>query len=158
MDAVAKQIKTNCLRLLARREHSREELVDKLRLKGFNRDNILPVLNELAEQGWQSDSRYAESYIREQIRKGYGPLVIAFELNRNAITEVNLDDILLSVADSWQAHLTQVYAKKYQDNHPKSVIELAKRNRFLLQRGFSTAMINNLFTELYGRNLWRSGF
>ena len=112
MDALSKQIKANCLRLLTRREHSREELVDKLLLKGFNRDNIISVVNDLVEQGWQSDSRYAESYVKERIRKGYGPLVIAFELNRNAITGVNLDDILLSVADSWQAHLTQVYAKK----------------------------------------------
>ena len=76
------QIKESCLRLLARREHSQKELLNKLLVKGFDKDEILAVIEEFALQGWQSDSRYAESYARHRIQKGYGPISIAYELRK----------------------------------------------------------------------------
>jgi len=150
-DAIVKQITTSCLQLLARREHSQEELLNKLRLKGFSRDDSLPIIEQLAAQGWQSDSRYAESYARHRINKGYGPVAIAFELSHNGITEVNLDCIVQSLTGSWQAQLEQVYYKKYRDQPPADTSDWAKRSRFLLQRGFPADMVNALLTGLHGR-------
>jgi len=43
------------LRLLARREHSQQELLNKLALRGFEQDDAQPVIDEMAEQGWQDD-------------------------------------------------------------------------------------------------------
>ncbi len=99
--------------MLARREHSQKELLNKLLLKGFDKDDILAVIDELAQQGWQSDSRYAESYTRHRIQKGYGPVLIAYELRQNGIDAVNLEDIVQKAAGSWMELLEQVYTKKY---------------------------------------------
>lgn len=70
MNCVSTEIRESCLQLLARREHSQKELLNKLLIKGFNKDVILAVIEELAKQGWQSDLRYAESYARHRIEKG----------------------------------------------------------------------------------------
>ena len=142
------EIKAVCLRLLARREHSQQELLNKLQLKGYSKAHSLPVLAELAQQDWQNDQRYAESYVRSCIQRGYGPIYIAYNLRQQSVNDVDLDGIVQESVGSWIALIEQVYTKKYgqqpvADNHDK-----AKRNRFLLQRGFSQAMINTLFTEL----------
>lgn len=144
----AKDIEEICLRLLSRREHSQKELLDKLALRGFDRDDAQPVLDELARQGWQDDLRYAESYARFRIQKGYGPLRVGYELKQNGIAAFDLDAIVQEESGSWMALLEQVYRKKYNHDTALERNEWAKRSRFLLHRGFSGAMISALFDEL----------
>ena len=148
MNCVSREIKESCLRLLARREHSQKELLNKLLVKGLAKDDILAVIDELAQQGWQSDSRYAESYTRHRIQKGYGPIFIAYELRKNGIDAVNFEDIMQKMADSWMELLEQVYIKKYGHDSLLDRNEWAKRSRFLMQRGFSGTMISALFDHL----------
>jgi regulatory protein len=145
---VAEQIKEICLRLLTQREHSQKELLDKLALRGFGRDDVQPVIDELAEQGWQDDLRYAENYARFRIRKGYGPIRVGYELKQNGIAAFDLDSIVKDEAGSWMALLEQVYSKKYPHDNVMDRNEWAKCSRFLLHRGFSGAMISALFDEL----------
>ncbi|MFU8789391.1 MAG: regulatory protein RecX [Methylobacter sp.] len=145
---LGKDIEDICLRLLSRREHSQKELLDKLALRGFDREDALPVLDELARQGWQDDLRYAESYARFRIQKGYGPLRVGYELKQNGIAAFDLDAIVQEESGSWMALLEQVYRKKYNHDTALERNEWAKRSRFLLHRGFSGAMIGALFDEL----------
>ena len=145
---VAKEIQEICLRLLARREHSQQELLNKLALRGFGRDDAQPVIDGLAEQGWQDDLRYAESYARFRIQKGYGPIRVRHELKQNGIAAFDLEDIVREEAGSWMELMEQVYSKKYIHDTVMDRNEWAKRSRFLLHRGFSGAMISALFDEL----------
>ncbi len=148
MNCVSTEIRENCLRLLARREHSQKELLNKLLIKGFNKDDILAVIEELALQGWQSDLRYAESYARHRIQNGYGPVYVAYELRQNGVVPANLEDIVQQTAGSWMELLEQVYTRKYSHDTLLDRNEWAKRSRFLLHRGFSGAMVNALFEHL----------
>ena len=145
---IAKEINDLCLILLARREHSQKELLNKLALRGFNKEDALPVIEALAQQGWQDDLRYAKSYARFRILKGYGPIRLDYELRQNGITAFNLENIIKEEAGSWMALLEQVYKKKYSHDRVLSRNEWAKRSRFLLHRGFSGAMIGTLFDHL----------
>jgi regulatory protein len=148
VNETAKEIQDVCLRLLARREHSQQELLTKLALRGFDRDDAQPVLDELAEQGWQDDLRYAESYARFRIQKGYGPIRVRHELKQNGVAAFDLESIVQEEAGSWMALLEQVYSKKYTHDAALERNEWARRSRFLLQRGFSGAMIGALFDQL----------
>ena len=145
---ISAEIRESCLRFLARREHSQKELLNKLLVKGFDKDEILTVIDELAEQGWQSDSRYAQSYTRHRIQKGYGPVFIAYELRKNGVDADDLEDIVQKTAGSWIELLVQVYTKKYGYDSLMDRKEWAKRSRFLMQRGFSGTMISALFDHL----------
>ncbi|CAG1020083.1 Regulatory protein RecX [Patescibacteria group bacterium] len=140
-------IKDACLRLLVRREHSQKELLNKLTAKGFNPKDIQAVIAELAEQGWQSDTRYAESYTRHRLKKGYGAIAISYELKQNGINGFDIDSVLFDVANDWLSLIKQVYEKKYGDDKKPSLSEKAKRTRFLLQRGFDNGLIQALFNS-----------
>jgi regulatory protein len=143
------------LRLLARREHSRRELLDKLALRGFDRDEVEPVVAQLTEQNWQNDDRYAECYVRQRIRNGYGPIRIRYELQQRGIDDTNLDE-RAEEQGGWQNLLMDVYQRKYGDETSLTQNEWLKRSRFLQQRGFSGEMIKRLFAELKIK-LCRSG-
>lgn len=141
------QIEAVCLRLLARREHSQKELLDKLALRGFQRDDVEPVIEALAEQNWQNDERYAECYVRQRIANGYGPVRIRYELQQRGIDGGDLD-AQAEEQGGWQNLLLDVYLRKYDDEKALTQNEWLKRSRFLQQRGFSGEMIKCLFAEL----------
>ena len=150
MNSVAHDIKNQCLRLLTRREHSQKELLTKLMQKGFERADIQLVIDDLAQNNWQSDERFAECYARYRLQKGFGAVAIRYELSQKGIdVAVNtLNDAMLTVADDWLDLLTHVYGKKYGEMAPITHHEWSKRSRFLLQRGFSSSQITQ-FAKLY---------
>ena len=55
---------------LARREHSRLELYQKLKQRQFEPDVINSELSKLLDEGLQSDERFAEAFLRSRIDKG----------------------------------------------------------------------------------------
>lgn len=132
---------------MARREHSRRELLDKLALRGFNRDEVEPVIDGMAEQNWQNDERYTECYVRQRIQNGYGPMRIRYELQQRGINDVELD-LQAEEQGGWQKLLLDVYLGKYGDEKSLTQNEWLKRSRFLQQRGFSGEMIKQVFGEL----------
>ncbi len=143
-----KKIRELCLRSLSRREYSQQELLEKLASKGFDRAETQLIVDDLAAQGWQSNQRFAESYSRYRIKKGYGPIKIICELQQRGIEDYDLDEVVMDIADGWGEVLDQVYVKKYPDDKELTNKEWFKRNRFLQQRGFSGEMIKTLFKDL----------
>jgi len=141
------QIEATCLRLLSRREHSQKELLDKLALRGFQCDEVAPVIEALAAQNWQNDERYSECYVRQRIASGYGPIRICYELQQRGINKINLDE-QAEEQGGWHNVLMDVYCNKYGEETALTQNEWLKRSRFLHQRGFSGEMIKRLFAEL----------
>ncbi len=143
-----KDIEQICLRLLARREHSRRELSDKLALRGYGQQEVEPVLETIAERNWQNDERYAECFVRQRIENGYGPMRIRYELQQRGIGNLDLDALAEEQAGGWENILLAVYRNKYEKTLDLTAAEWLKRSRFLQQRGFSGEMIKALFKDL----------
>lgn len=148
METQHQKIKQACLRLLNRREHSQQELRTKLSLKGFNQTEIQYVLDELKQQGWQSDERFAQSYVNYRLANGFGPLKIQYELKQRGIKEFDLNSLVEENFGSWQDLLLQIYQQKYAVDVELTAKEWLKRSYFLQQRGFTGTMINKLFRQL----------
>ncbi len=61
-------IKPAVVELLSWRDHSRKELIRKLQRKGFSRQGLEDVIDQLHELGYQDDQRAAESWVRSVMR------------------------------------------------------------------------------------------
>ncbi len=145
---LTKEIRAICLRLLARREYSQLELLTKLSLKGFIRQDVQAVIDILANQGLQSDERFAEIYARSRFNKGFGSLKVAYELKQRGINDFDLQAVIVENFGDETQLINQVYNKKYEKYVPTlelTLKEKLKRQRFLQQRGFSSKLIQVLF-------------
>jgi regulatory protein len=142
-----KQIKKDCLRLLTRREHSRQEIEQKLKLKGYPQQQVAVVLADLTKQSWQDDNRFAESYINMRSKKGFGPVKIAYELRQQGIDKDAIEQLICAKSLDWQQLLEQAYRKKFTSPVIKDNIERSKRIRFLSQRGFPNDMIIDVIEQ-----------
>ncbi len=146
--ATSKAIKEACLQYLIRREHSQQELLQKVSVKGFSHDEVAGVLEELVELGLQSNARFAESYARSRVHKGFGPLRIQAELQQRGAGDCCFDMAVEEITGSWENLLEQVYRKKYGVESTLDFKEKLKRSRFLQQRGFPNEMVRCLFKDL----------
>ena len=137
--------------LLARREHSRAELLRKLTTRGYAAGDIEPLLDRLAAQGLQSDERFTASYVRMRSGRGYGPQRIRAELRERGAAADLIDRELATLAGADTPRIDDIWHRKFAGRLPQDVRERARQMRFLQQRGFSLADIHNLFRALFGR-------
>jgi regulatory protein len=137
------------LGLLARREHSRHELQQKLLQKlpiDGDRETIAALLDKLTEQRLLSDERFTEAYVSMRARKGYGPTRIAMELAERGV-DSELAQSFLDQRNDWDALLAQTWEKKF-NSRPANYPEKARQMRFLHFRGYDTEAIQRLFDGL----------
>ncbi|WP_428036181.1 regulatory protein RecX [Amphritea sp.] len=136
------EVKNAAIGLLARREHSRKELLEKLgrRCAGVDLDE---VLDELACNGYQSDQRFTESFIRMRVGQGQGLIKIRFELQRKGIDSDLVAASFEAANIDWFELALDMYRRKYRVALDESDFkERGKRMRFMAQRGFSPEQIN----------------
>ena len=145
--ALMLELKQAAVGLLARREHSRRELLRKLLRRSDDRVMIGGVLDELVERGYLSEERFAESYVRSRVSSGFGPLRIRLELKDRGLSDALIEENLSADFD-WCEHLARVSEKKYGSIQAGDRKEREKQTRFFLQRGFSYDQIARLLWPL----------
>lgn len=129
--------------LLARREHSRLELARKLADRGFSADEVEPVLERLADEGWQSDRRYAESLIRARSARRYGPDRVANELSQHGVDEAVASAAFAAEPQDWAALAREQLLARFREP-PADFPERARRHRHLVRRGFPPDLAHEL--------------
>jgi len=131
---------------LARREHSRAEVVAKLRRKGCDARIAADVVAALAAENYLSDERLAEVVARSRRRRGYGPMRIRKELERKGLDEA-IERWSDARSKEWLAELERVRRRKFGARPPSSFAERAKQARFLQQRGFTYDQIQQALSS-----------
>ena len=130
--------------MLARREHSRSELAQKLKQKGHSPAAIAGCLERLEQDRWQSDARFCEALIAARRRRGSGPVRIRQELQKKGIAVELIDANLDIDAHEWLQVLVEVRAKKFGSVLPANAVARAREMRFLLYRGFTAEQIQRV--------------
>jgi regulatory protein len=129
------------LRLLAAREHSRLELVRKLRGRGFDQTLVEGVLGRLSRSGALDEDRLAEHYVAERLGKGFGPLRIRAELREKGLPEGLFEPYLKASEDLWPEAMAAAHDRRFGAAPPTGWGDFTRRGRFLEQRGFPPEMI-----------------
>ncbi len=139
------ELRERAMRLLARREHSRAELVRKLGQAGFDACDIQPLLDEFEEKKWLSDRRFAESYVADH-RARAGAVKLAFDLRQRGVADNIIEAVLSDNRDSELKRAQAVWQKKF-GLAPADMTEKARQMRFLQRRGFGTEVIRRVIHD-----------
>jgi regulatory protein len=132
------------LGLLARREHSRRELRQKLDRGGYARDETSDALDRLGEQHYQDDERFAEALIRNRASQGYGPMRLRAELKSHGLTDARIRSLLDAAQIDWTESAAAQLRRRYGAVGTTDAAERARRAQFLLRRGFPAATVRNV--------------
>lgn len=143
------------MNLLARREHSFHELLDKLtdKFPDFSRDAIVrPALERLRDENLQSDSRFASAWVNYRAGRGFGPLKIAAELHPRKLDRELLNRALYLDGPDWEEKCAEALCRKFKVRDKPTREERARWQRFLMQRGFGQEQIRAAMKKLAEEN------
>ena len=128
------RLRSYAFALLTRRDYSQAELSAKLNLYAADSTEVSRLVEELAQQNYQSDHRVAAMTLSSQIRKGKGLQRIKQALKAKQLdTELIIEE--LQEVD-WLAQAYQLKVKKFGAEVSKDPKLKAKQVRFLQYRGF----------------------
>jgi regulatory protein len=137
----ATSLEAAAIRLLASREHSRAELARKLATR-FGRSALVEdVLDGLQSRELLSERRFVEHYIAQRHRKGFGPLRIRAELSERGVSDEQVESGFDVAAIDWEDALSAAAEQKFGAAPAADRRSLARRGRFLEQRGFPISLI-----------------
>jgi regulatory protein len=128
---------------LARRDYGHAELVRKLVDKGFDANVAAQAVGRLRDEGLQSDSRFAESFVQSRINQGKGPVRIRADLGQKGIGDAAIEIALEEADADWRALAREQRHKKFGRALPADFREKARQMRFLQYRGFEPDQIQS---------------
>lgn len=143
-------LEIRALRMLARREHSRQELERKLAAHREHRessetDELAEVLDKLEQHGYLSEKRAVEQIARTR-RARFGSQRIVHELKAKGIDSHWIDNILPTLKETELEAAFNIWSKKF-DHPPVSREERDKQVRFMMNRGFSMETIRQVLAQ-----------
>lgn len=166
MAATADDLRARALRLLARREYSRQELAGKLLSKPAPRparraprdafaddafaddvykppseSDVQALLDDLEQRKMLSDNRYAEMRTRLRAPR-YGDTRLRQELAQKGIDRDTIAAVLSEQPDEL-SRCRELWLKKF-GQLPSDMNERAKQTRHLASRGFSMRVIQQV--------------
>ncbi|GAA4652331.1 recombination regulator RecX [Kistimonas scapharcae] len=148
MSSSETELRRAAMDLLSRREHSRKELWQKLRSRAETPEMLEVVLGALEADRLLSDERFAESFVRNRVSRGLGPVRIKQELLQKGIAADLVSIQLEAFDEDWQQQAREVNVKKFGTAPVKDPKEKAKRVRYLQYRGFN---IDTIMAVVDGR-------
>ncbi len=125
-------------RILARRDHGREELRKKLLRRGFPTAAVEEVLEDFARRGLLDDGRFALEFARQALGKGHGALYIRAKLGARGL---RVSGTVCTAADEAASLRAFLDRRRLEPKALTGAAERAKILRFLRGRGYSTAAI-----------------
>ena len=145
-------VRERAMRLLVHREHGRKELEKKLLQRELPADLIASVLDQLAEEGLQCDTRFAESYTRMRVDRGYGANKVRADLQSRRLEQSYIEDAIRDSGADWtgiasNALFKKFGGKKFGSEIGASAKKRARMQRFLYQRGFEAEQIRSAMND-----------
>ena len=139
------------LRILTGRDHSKSELIRKLKQRGLKSEDIEKAVSECERLDYINDERTARVYINQMIRKGHGLNRIRHEMNKKGLRGQRIQNILSEIeSDIDEAEGAERILKKNVKRFEREP-DLKKRRdkiyRFLYARGFSQDTIRKLINK-----------
>jgi regulatory protein len=129
------------LRLLARRAHSRVELLRKLARRGYDGAAIGTAMTRLEELGYLDDQAFARSFVRRRASVR-GPRALSAELAARGVDRAQVDTAVAEFGEDDQlaaaTHIAErLYARKPSLGYREILDEVGAK---LVRRGFSVSV------------------
>lgn len=137
-------IRFAAMNLLARREHTRKELLRKLARRFPDRPLLKSEIQRLTEENLQSDERFAENFVLYRSGLGFGLMHVRRDMRQRGLSDVEISIAVEKAEVDWGVLAEEVFRKKFGELPAADIKEKAKRTRFMQYRGFGNEEYRHL--------------
>jgi regulatory protein len=137
--------------LLTRRGHTARELESKLRTRGFDSQTVEAVVSECEKRNFIDDKETGRIYLKELVRKGYGPHRIRCTMQRKGLSETIIDELFQDIAleDMERELCLKALERKMRTTslNADPLKQKAQLYRHLVSRGFTGSLVCELLGD-----------
>ena len=145
------KLRDSALNLLSFRMRSRSELKQRLLKKGYDVEDIEPLLEEFDAKNILNDSEFALAFSRDKIRsKGIGPSILRVELSNHHLSRNLVEDTIYRMYTEFPIDTLLGNHLKKKKIRRNSQLQAREKNRIvnlLKRKGFSWDDISRVFDE-----------
>jgi regulatory protein len=137
--------------LLAKKDRTKKEIIDKLKDKGFDEDIIDCVLDKLLEYNYINDEIYCEKYINDKTKfSKYGINKIKAKLYAKGVDRDTISTEIVKIDNDLEFENALLLAKKKLNSIKESdkYKIKAKLSNHLISKGFAYDTIRKVFSQL----------
>jgi len=137
--------------LCARSEQAASDLREKMMKWGLTPDEATRVLQQLTQQGFIDEGRYARAFVKDKFTfNGWGRIKIAHQLRQKGIAAATIDGAMLAIDDdTYRQRLLELLRSKWrtvQGKDPRTA--WAAMMRFAASRGFEATLASDCVKQV----------
>ncbi|WP_158542584.1 regulatory protein RecX [Lujinxingia litoralis] len=136
-------------RFLARRDHARGELRQKLERYDFDPALVEDVLDELEARRYLDDARFARTQAALLAQRGWGPAQIAHRLRQRGVDAAVVEPVLDELAEEepWPRRAAHYFEGKF--GAPGQLEDRAQKRAFrhMVYRGYAPGLVRRLLFD-----------
>lgn len=137
-------------RLLARREYCTSELRGKLSQREYEHDVVTTVLQQLKQNGYLSEIRFAEAYLRSRLSRGETPWLAAQKAKQKGVDHAVLDAAVAEVCEGYDDEQVCMKLLEQRDSGGLRFEDervWQRQARFLRNKGHNSATILRVLNQ-----------
>ncbi len=140
------------LRYIANRDHTKHEMINHLKIKGFTKEEIDKTIEYMIDLKYLDDYNYCIKYFNYSFRKGKGILRIKKELANKGVDKEVIDQAYLLGLEEPKSEYERglIQAEKVILNQEITEKLMMKMARRLSSLGYSTDIIYKIILEVVG--------
>ena len=147
----ASQAMNRAAALCARSEQSSGDIREKLLKWGLVGNDVAMVMQQLVEQGFIDDSRFARAFVKDRFAfNGWGRIKIAHQLRLKGIPADVIDEAMTTIdEDAYRDRLLELLRAKWRavkDREPRAA--WAAMMRFAASRGFEASIAGECVKQI----------
>lgn len=148
-----KKAENYSLILLSSRVRTEKEIIQKMKLKGYEEDTIQGVIKKLTELGYINDEVFAEMYTEDKQKLGkLGGNRIKQELMQKGVSREIAQKVVEERTDKDEEYETalEIGTRKYEQTYHKDEKRKAyqKLSAFLVRKGYSFDIVSRVVKEI----------
>jgi len=147
----ASQALSRAAALCSRSEQAPADIRQKLLRWGLNANDASQVLNQLAEQGFIDEERYARAFVNDRFTfNGWGKTKIAYQLRIKGIPAETAQEALALIDEQeYRDRLVELLRAKWRTvGNREQAAAIAAMMRFAASRGFEASLASQCIKEV----------
>ena len=140
-------------KFLSMRGRSKKELCDKLKEKGFSKEQIEYAIDEADKRGYIDDDAFAREYAEYLLSRGYGGFVLKQKLFQKGIDKETADRVIEELSDGEQLRAAMDFGTKAFAKYAREEDAFKRRNKFyaaMSRHGFGFEAAKAVYERLSG--------
>ncbi len=137
--------------LCARSEQAPADIRDKLAKWGINSDDAIRIVQQLAQQGFLDEERFARAFVKDRFTfNGWGRVKIGHQLRLKGIPAAAIDMAMAVIDDNqYRSKLIQLLQAKWRTVKKRETrAAWAAMMRFAVSRGFETPIASDCVKQV----------